>query len=637
MERIEADWEAPGGGRADGAHDAPPRTPERVGEGRRVPRPGGRHRDGAGGPTSPTAGTPVTLDAAAAPPGPRRPRRRPRMLPWAPTLVVAVLLVPVGAGLAGVLAPAFGWFPALGGDALTLAPWRDLLAWPGLAASVRLSLVTGLAATATSLALTVAICAAWQGTRLFGAIQHALSPLLSVPHAAAAFGLAFLIAPSGWIARALSPWATGWERPPDLLITQDPHGLALIAGLVVKEVPFLLLMTLAALGQVDAGRSVLVARAQGYGRVMAWLKTVAPRVYPQIRLPVYAVLAYSASVVDVALILGPTRPAPLSVEVLGWLADPDLALRFRASAGAALQLALVAAALLLWRGGERAVARWGRAWVHAGRRGGADGAVRALAAGAAALVAALVAAGIAGLAVWSVAGLWSFPDAWPDALTARSWVRARPGLAPAAAETALIGAAATAIALTLALACLEAEHRHGLRAATRALWLLYLPLLVPQASFLTGLQTIAVGLDLDGARGGVIAAHVVFVLPYVFLSLADPFRAWDARQALIAATLGAGPDRVLWRVRLPMLLRPVMVAAAVGFAVSVGQYLPTLLIGAGRVSTLTTEAVALASGGDRRLIGVHALAQAAMPLIGFALALAVPAIAFRRRRGLAAR
>jgi putative thiamine transport system permease protein len=85
-----------------------------------------------------------------------------------------------------------------------------------------------------------------------------------------------------------------------------------------------------------------------------------------------------------------------------------------------------------------------------------------------------------------------------------------------------------------------------------------------------------------------------------------------------------------------MLLRPLLTAAAVGFAVSVGQYLPTLLIGGGRVATLTTEAVALASGGDRRLIGVHALAQSAAAFVGFALALAIPALAFRNRRDLRA-
>ena len=58
-----------------------------------------------------------------------------------------------------------------------------------------------------------------------------------------------------------------------------------------------------------------------------------------------------------------------------------------------------------------------------------------------------------------------------------------------------------------------------------------------------------------------------------------------------------------------MLLRAILTAAAVGFAVSVGHYLPTLLIGAGRMTTITTEAVALASGGDRRVIGVYAFLQ----------------------------
>jgi len=100
-------------------------------------------------------------------------------------------------------------------------------------------------------------------------------------------------------------------------------------------------------------------------------------------------------------------------------------------------------------------------------------------------------------------------------------------------------------------------------------------------------------------RGVVILGHVVFVLPYVFLSLGDPFRKWDTRHATIAAALGAPPRRTCGAIRLPMLLAPVLTAAAVGFGVSVGQYLPTLLIGGGRVQTLTTEAVALASGGNR--------------------------------------
>lgn len=83
-----------------------------------------------------------------------------------------------------------------------------------------------------------------------------------------------------------------------------------------------------------------------------------------------------------------------------------------------------------------------------------------------------------------------------------------------------------------------------------------------------------------------------------------------------------------------MLIRPALTAAAVGIAVSVGLYLPTVLIGGGRVASLTTEAVALTSGGDRRAIGVFALLQTAAALLPFAVAVLVPAWLWRNRRGL---
>jgi putative thiamine transport system permease protein len=101
-----------------------------------------------------------------------------------------------------------------------------------------------------------------------------------------------------------------------------------------------------------------------------------------------------------------------------------------------------------------------------------------------------------------------------------------------------------------------------------------------------------------------------------------------------AASLGAGPLRRLLAVKLPMLAAPIMMAVAIGVAVSVAQYLAVLLPGAGRVQALATEAVALASGADRRLAAIMALMQAALPLIGYLLALALPLWLHRNRRGL---
>src|SRR4030095_6734493 len=79
----------------------------------------------------------------------------------------------------------------------------------------------------------------------------------------------------------------------------------------------------------------------------------------------------------------------------------------------------------------------------------------------------------------------------------------------------------------------------------------------------------------------------------------------------------ASPWRVFARIKLPLLLGPLLIAAAVGFAVSVGQYLPTLFAGNGRVATLTTDAVTLAAGADRRVIGVYAALQALLPCLAY--------------------
>ncbi len=562
------------------------------------------------------------------------PPLRNRVIRLLPPLTLLALLGPVAAGLWGAIGPAFGHLPAAGFEGPSLVAFRRLLDWPGIAAASRLSVTTGLLATALSLAIVVLVVAGWAGTRTFGWLQRLLSPLLSVPHAAAAFGLAFLIAPSGWIGRLLA-LPLGWPSPPDTLIIGDPLGLSMTAGLVAKETPFLLLMTLAALGQAEARRSMLVARSLGYRRVAGWLKAVFPRVYAQIRLPVYVVLAYSMSVVDVAIILGPTTPPTLSVQIVEWMGSPDLSMRRLAAAGALWQFALVLAALGLWRGGEWAVARLGRRWAEGGGRRAFDPTLWSLglALGSASSLAIL--AGLAGLALWSVAGLWRFPELAPESLTWRSWARHLPGLGASAADTFLVAGIATALALALTIGCLEAEHRRGRGMTPAATWLLYTPLLVPQTAFLPGLQSFLLSIGADIGTAPVVAAHLVFVLPYVFLSLGGPWRAWDPRYATAAAALGAGAGRRLWAVRLPMLLRPVLTSAAVGLAVSVGQYLPTLLIGGGRVSTFTTEAVALASGGDRRAIGVFALAQTAAALLPFALALALPALVYRNRRGLA--
>ncbi|MFO1174653.1 MAG: ABC transporter permease subunit [Paracoccaceae bacterium] len=547
--------------------------------------------------------------------------------------VMAVMLggfvLPILAGLAVTAGAAFGHLPALGQAGYSVAPWRQLGELPGVWRSLMLSILTGVGATGLSLVLAFALAALSDLVGGGARLARLSVPFLAAPHAALAIGLAFVLAPSGWIARLASPWATGWTVPPDLPLVHDPAGLALILGLAAKETPFLLLVILAARAQVGEGAQSAAARALGYGPAQVWLWVLAPQIYRLIRLPVCAVLVFSLSVVDMAMILGPSNPPTLAMAVTRWLLAPDLDQLLPGAAGALAMGLVAAAAVAGWMMGERLVARLACLWLRRGRRGRGAAVGRDLLGGIGVIVMVLAALSLLSLVLWSFAWQWRFPQALPSGWSLMAWREAGMVWRGPLAASLMLGLASTVLALALAVLWLEAEDRGGLGRANWAEALIYLPLLVPQVAFLYGLQTLALGAGLAGGYAALIWGHLLYVFPYVMIALSEPWRSFDRRLLQMAALLGAGPWRRLFAVRLPCLLGPVLAAAAIGFSVSVAQYLPTLFLGEGRVATLTTEAVALSSGADRRIAGLYGLLQTALPLVAYGLAFAV---AHRPRR-----
>lgn len=528
--------------------------------------------------------------------------------------VLAAVAAPILAGLAETAMAAAG------------ADWPRVLATPGLARSILLTLWTGGAAAILSTALAAGLAVALTGS---GAARagRLLAPLLAAPHAAVAIGLAFLIAPSGWIARLLA-WPLGWDRPPDIATTGDPLGLALILGLTIKEVPFLTLVLLSALAQLPVRATLSAGRSLGYAPAAVWARLILPQAWPMLRMPVAVVLAFGLSVVDMALILGPGAPPTLPVLVLRAYAGGGEGAFGTASALALLQGAVVLAGLALAALAATLVRAAARPRLTDGRR-----AALPILHAAGGMALAVLAAGflsLALMAVWSVAFRWPFPALVPQSYSLAGWTAPWPAMA----ETLRLGLASTLGALILAVLWLEAEDRGRMARARWAEALVYLPLVLPQIAFLYGL-TVALLKQGSGFGWPAVAwGHALFVFPYIMLSLSEPWRALDPRLARSAAALGAGPWRVLLAVKLPVLLRPILTAAAVGFSVSCALYLPTLFLGGGRIATLTTEAVTLASGSDRRIVGALATLQAALPLAGFVLAVAVPALVWRHRAGL---
>lgn len=526
--------------------------------------------------------------------------------------------------LRGALAAAYA-LPLLAALVLAVGAGTDAAAWRSLAEdpqaprALALAVWVALASTALALAATLWLTTALHARPAWQRLARRLAPMLALPHAAFAIGLALLVMPSGLIARLLAPQA-GWTAPPAWESVNDRWGFTLIAVLVAKEIPFLLwnVFALFARPEVAAGlqRQVAVVRTLGYSERAAWWRVLWPQWLPRLALPLVAVLAYSLTVVDVALIVGPGSPPTLAVLAWQWLQDADPA---RNAQGAAAALVLAAVLALLCGGLAAAAAsigRWWRARVIRGQRDQAGGGRAASARWFARTLVALYALVAAMIAAMSIAGVWTFPALLPQAWSGAAWA----GVAQSASTvgfTAALALAASASAVALVVAWLELTPPAWDR---RAMPLLMLPLVVPGLLLMVGLYRGALALALDGTRAGLWWVHTLVVLPYVYVALAPAWRSFDRRYEWTALALGRSRLAFWWRVKWPLLIAPLAAAAAVGFAVSVAQYLPTQFVGAGRHATVTTEAVTLASGGQRTLASAFALLQALLPALGFSVA-----------------
>ena len=496
------------------------------------------------------------------------------------------------------------------------AAWRALAQDPALTHAALLTLWTGLASTLLAWWGAAALLARGFVRQRLARLLRGLPVMLATPHAALAIGFLFLLAPSGWLLRALSPWLTGFDSPPPWPTTQDPWGLGLIAALVIKEIPFLLWTAATQLQRDDVRQrwraEHALAQTLGYPPRRAFWLVLWPQLATRLRWPLLAVLAYGLTVVDMALVIGPASPPTLAALAWQWLQDADPATYAQGAAAGVLLALMVLACSVLWLGAQHLQ----RLMLAHGR--GVRGAAAPTPGGDIGvwLLVGVYVAVLLALAVGSVSGVWAFPSVWPQGFTTAAWAQVAQSSATVF-TTLWLAAGSSAVALVWSVAWLELAPRRWDDALRPVL---YLPLVLPAVLWVVGLYGVGLQLRLEGRAAGLLLAHTLMVLPYTLLTLSPAYLGFDARYAQLNASLGHGTWRFLWCVKWPLLKRSIASTAAVGFAVSVAQYLPTLYLGAGRYATVTTEAVTLASGGQRSLTSAYAALQFALPVLAFALA-----------------
>lgn len=189
------------------------------------------------------------------------------------------------------------------------------------------------------------------------------------------------------------------------------------------------------------------------------------------------------------------------------------------------------------------------------------------------------------------------------------------------------GLLSSLIGLVVGLLWLEWGPQRG------ALWV-WLPLALPALPLVTGQYAIALHLGIDGHYAAVLWSHLLWVLPWMLLVLHPAWRRIDPRLILTARTLGWRRAKIFLLLKCPLLVRPALLAFATGFSVSMAQYMPTLWLGAGRFATLTTETVALSSGGSIPILANRALGLLLVTGSVFGAAALLSRLAGHYRQGL---
>lgn len=457
--------------------------------------------------------------------------------------------------------------------------------------------------------LILAVCylSLWLGQRITAGLSSSrIAPLLAVPHVALAVGLMVLLSPSGWLVRLVHSVFELFPSPPAHWWIADKSLITIAMVLIIKEVPFLLLMIAAQRDQLPIQRWQTQAQSMGYSVRRCWWLVVVPALLPRLKFPLFAIAIYTLSVVDIALMVGPNTPPLIAPRV------HEASLRFSDLAGLEawlgqwLMIVLGAMLFVVVAINQTVYRRFG---LDAIGRPNGHSAQRIGSGFGSQLLLWLCGLAVLALIVQSVADTWFYPALWPQQWNLERWLSEWPYAWPLLQNSLWLALASAAVGVMCALLVLERQRSQRKKALA---WLPLLLLLIPQLPIVLGWQR---ALGQDSGWLWLLWSHAAFTFPYAYLVLHGAYISFPSRWLYQAQSLGHSPFNAWLHVLLPQLRGSVALAFAVGVAVSIAQYLPTLWLAGVSYPTVTTETVSLAAGGDWRMASVYALLQALIPVV----------------------
>ena len=525
-----------------------------------------------------------------------------------------LIIIPIIFGFIGFFLPSFGYFPILGKSEFNLNYFYISFNIAGISKSIILSLFTGLGSTLLALFFSQVILLYFFKTRAYNYIKIIISPLIALPHITMAIGLIFLFSPSGLFFRLFSPWLTGFDRPPNFFIIPDEYGFFLILGLILKEIPFFILVSLSAIQQFSARQIFDLGKSLQNSNFSSWCILIFPLIYKKIRLVIFIVIAFTASVVDMSLILAPSTPSTLAIRILQIYQSSDIDSFFIASNLALIQLLIIIILLLSWMILERIVEHKLFFIFFMKILSFKIFFLKNLIFASAAILFSLSVLGIFSSLLWGFSKNWYFPSFFPNSIDIDTFINFYNENKFIVFISIFISVVVSFLSSLLTIIWVELMDILKMKKLYLE-WIIFIPLFIPQISFLIGLQSFIILFNFDSFLIPLIIIQLFYVIPYSFIILAPSLREIKKDIIRVAASLGKNRFHRLVQIKLPIIMSSFLTSFAIGMLVSFSLYIPVYFIGAGRVTTLTVEALNLALSGSRQDLGVATFFQIIIPIL----------------------
>ena len=494
-------------------------------------------------------------------------RHRTAYLLAAPSLVL-IIGVFVGA-MATLLEYSFHDYPPGGGDiAGTVATWRTFLTggyhWHVVAETVEVgvlaTVITALVGYPTALVLSRVKRPGWRYAGLFIVFAPLLTSVIS-----RTYGWELILGDAGVLNWLLGAVGLG---PAPILYTQT----SVVVALVHILLPFMVFPVLSSLGQVDGALGEAAADL-GAGAWRRFRTVTLPLTLPGLIAGAELVFALSISSFATPSLLGGGRVQVLATDIYDDVQNVDWPL---AAVSAYVLLALAAVALVLFAALQRRAGRatQGGVTAQSAQSRGARGGIAWLA-----CVDAFVLAPLVVIVIESFSSV-SY-GTWPPPGLSTKWYEnllRQPGLGSAALLSLEIAVAATVIATVIGTLTATALVRHAPPGRRLVESLTLSPTVVPKVAFGFAGFVYLHRIGLFGGAVGLVAAHVVIVLPFVVIVVTSALQHADDTLDAAARDLGAGPVRAFRLATLPQI-RPALVAAALfAFVISFDEVDTTIFL-----------------------------------------------------------